>query len=132
MFFSSIKEINKLISRGMSNIYYWEKLTFSKLVWKEIYWKENLKKCSSFGKREGTRYIVENVYFGIIVFSCHSSTKLCLIFLLTWFALEIKDFYQSFLRNEADFRDIMNVQISMLKIKISKNWDTVLETKEQW
>ena len=31
MFFSSIKEINRLISKGMSNIYYWEKLTFSKL-----------------------------------------------------------------------------------------------------
>ena len=35
MFFSSIKEINKLISRGMSTIYYWGKLTFSKFVWKE-------------------------------------------------------------------------------------------------
>ena len=34
MFFSSIKEINRLISKGMSNIYYWEKLTFSKLVGK--------------------------------------------------------------------------------------------------
>ena len=32
MFFS--KEINRLISKGMSNIYYWEKLTFSKLVGK--------------------------------------------------------------------------------------------------
>ena len=35
MFFSSIKEINRLISKGMSNIYYWEKLTFSKLVGKK-------------------------------------------------------------------------------------------------
>ena len=25
MFFNSIKEINRLISKGMSNIYYWEK-----------------------------------------------------------------------------------------------------------
>ena len=31
MFFSSVKEINRLISKGMSNIYYWEKQTFSKL-----------------------------------------------------------------------------------------------------
>ena len=30
MFFSSIKEINRLISKGISNIYYWERLTFSK------------------------------------------------------------------------------------------------------
>ena len=32
MFFS--EEINMLISKGMSNICYWEKLTFSKLVGK--------------------------------------------------------------------------------------------------
>ena len=32
MFFS--KEINTLISKGMSNIYNWEKLSFSKLVGK--------------------------------------------------------------------------------------------------
>ena len=31
MFFSLVKEINRLISKGMSNIFYhWEKLTFSK------------------------------------------------------------------------------------------------------
>ena len=30
-----VKEINRLISKGMSNIYYWEKLTFSKLAGKE-------------------------------------------------------------------------------------------------
>ena len=29
------EEINRLISKGMSNIYYWEKLTFSKLAGKE-------------------------------------------------------------------------------------------------
>ena len=40
MFFSSVKEINRLISKGMANIYYWEKLTFSncdflgKKIWK--------------------------------------------------------------------------------------------------
>ena len=32
MFFS--KEINRLISKGMPNICYWEKLTFSKLFGK--------------------------------------------------------------------------------------------------
>ena len=31
MFFSSIKELNRLLSKGMSNIYYYEQLTFSKL-----------------------------------------------------------------------------------------------------
>ena len=32
----------------MSNIYYWEKLTFSKLVGKVNFSKENLKKYTSF------------------------------------------------------------------------------------
>ena len=35
MLFSSIKQINRLISKGMSYIYYWKKLTFSKPVGKE-------------------------------------------------------------------------------------------------
>ena len=35
MLFSSIKEISWLISKGMPDIYYWEKLMFSKLVGKE-------------------------------------------------------------------------------------------------
>ena len=48
MFFSSVKEINRLISKGMSNTHYWEKLTFSKLVGKEISRKENLKNIISF------------------------------------------------------------------------------------
>ena len=34
MLFSSIKEINRLRSKGMSNIYHWEKLRFSKLAGK--------------------------------------------------------------------------------------------------
>ena len=77
---------------------------FSKLVRKE-----NLKKCTSFEEQEGTRYIRENLYFGIIIFSCLSSTKLCLRFLLNCFVWEIKGFYQSSLGNEVDFSDIINV-----------------------
>ena len=52
MFFSSVKENNKLINKGMSNIYYEEKLTLSKL-WFSL--KENLKKYTSFEKQKGTR-----------------------------------------------------------------------------
>ena len=37
MFFS--KEINRLISKGMPNIYYWEILAFSKLIGK-VYFSE--------------------------------------------------------------------------------------------
>ena len=47
------------------------------------------KKCMSFEEQKGTRYIRENVYCGIIVFSCLSSTKLCLRFLLNCFVWEI-------------------------------------------
>ena len=43
--------INTLIWKGMSNIYYWEKLTFSKLQFSR---KENLKKCANFGEQNGT------------------------------------------------------------------------------
>ena len=113
----------------MSNIYYWEKLTFSKLRFSR---KENLKKYTNFEEQKRTRYIRGNVYFGIIVFSCLSSTKPCLRFLLICFALEIEGFYQSSLGNEFDFKDIMIFsQISWLKLKFQK-----LETRfckwEQW
>ena len=76
--------------------------------------KENLKTCTTFEEQKGTKYIRENVYFGIIVFSCLSSTKPCLRFLLICFDQEIKGFYQSSLGNEVDFRDIMNVSPNIL------------------
>ena len=86
-------------------------MTFSKF---RFYRKENLKNCTTFEEQKGTRYIRGNVYFGIIVFSCLSSTKPCLRFLLICFAREIKGFYQSSLGNEVDFRDIMNVSPNIL------------------
>ena len=73
-----------------------------------------MKKCTSFEEQKGTRYIRGNVYFGIIVFSCLSSTKPCLRFLLICFAREIKGFYQSSLGNEVDFTDIINVSPNIL------------------
>ena len=113
---TSVKEINRLIWKGISNIYYWEKLTFSKLRFSR---KENLKKCTSFEEQKGTRYIRGNVYFGIIVFSCLSSTKPCLRFLLICFDREIEGFYQSSLGIEVDFMDIMNISPNIL----AKNWN---------
>ena len=46
MFFSSIIGMNRLISKGMSNLYYWERLTFSKLLfcfatYKSEVWEQN-------------------------------------------------------------------------------------------
>ena len=90
---------------------YWQKLIVTKL---RFSWKENLKKCTNFEEQKGKRYIREKVYIGIIVFSCLSSTKPCLRFLLNCFVREIKGFYQSSFGNEVDFRDIMNVFLNIL------------------
>ena len=80
---------------------------------KNLLWRKTdvLKTCrkSKFEEQKGTRFIRGNVYFGIVVLSCLSSTKPCLIFLLICFAPEIKGIYQSSFRNEVNFRDIMNV-----------------------
>ena len=57
-------------------------------------WKENFKKCTGFEEQKAARYFRENVYFGIIVFSCLSPTKPCHKFLLICFAWEIKHFYE--------------------------------------
>ena len=73
-----------------------------------------MKKCTSFENQKGTRYIRENIYFGIIIFSCLSSTKACLRFLLNCSVRQIKVFYQSSLGNQVDFRDIMNVSPNIL------------------
>ena len=71
-----------------------------------------MKTCTSFEEQKGTTNIRENIYFGIIIFSCFSSAKLR--FLLHCFVQEIKDFFQSSLGNEVDFRDIMNVSPNIL------------------
>ena len=91
------------------NIYYREKLMFSKLVRKVNFGKKIWRKALGFEEKKRTRYIWENIYFSIIIFSCLSSTKPCLRFLLNCFVWEIKGFYQSSLRNQVDFRDIMNL-----------------------
>ena len=59
---------------------------------------KNLKTCTTFEEQKGTDYVRENVYFGIIVFTCLSSTKPCLRFLLICFDREIKGFLSEFLR----------------------------------
>ena len=73
-----------------------------------------MKKCTIFEEQKGTRYIWGNIYFGVIVFSCLLSAKLCLKFLLICFTREVKGFSQSSLGNEVDFRDIMNASQKIL------------------
>ena len=69
--------VKKWIGKGMSNIYYWEKLTFSKIVEKVNFSERKFEKCTSFEEQKVTRYIRGNVCFGIIASSCLSSTKAC-------------------------------------------------------
>ena len=108
MMSSLIKEVNRSIKHSL---YYYEKLTFSKL---QFYRKENLKKCTTFEEQKGTKCIRGNIYFGIVVFNCLCSAKACFRFLLICFDREIKDFYQSSLENEVDFTDIVNVSPNIL------------------
>ena len=54
-----------------------------------------LEPCCSYDEEKVTRYVQGNVYFGITVFICLSSTKLCPRFLLIYFARELKNFYRS-------------------------------------
>ena len=60
--FISIKEINRLIWKGMSNIYYWQKLTFSKLRFSQ---KENLKKCTNFDEQKVKGIFGETFIFAL-------------------------------------------------------------------
>ena len=95
----------------MSNFNYYKKLTFSKL---RFYRKENFKTCTTFEEQKGKKDIYGNIYFCITVFSCLSSTKWCLRFLLICFDREINGFYQISLGNEVGFTDMMNVSPNIL------------------
>ena len=84
----------------------------SKFLGEKIW--RNLKKSTSYEEKKGERYLWENVYFCMIIFSCLSSEKQSLRFLLNCFLWEIKGFYQSSLGNDVDFRDKMNVSPNIL------------------
>ena len=97
---------------------------------------QDLKKCTSLEEKKGKRYIQGNIYFGIIVFNCLSTTKPCPRFVFICFAWEINGFLQSSSGNEVDFREIMNISPNILAKnlnfkKLRQFWRTVLEIKEQ-
>ena len=76
---TSIKEINRLIIwKGMSNIYYWEKLTFSKL---RLSRKENLKKCINFEEQKGIFKTVSQISFKLF---CSGDKRLLSEFFQKW------------------------------------------------
>ena len=63
--FNRYSLVKKWIGKQMSNIYYWEKLIFSKLVWEVNFSEKNLKKWAGFEEQKGTKYTHGNFYFGI-------------------------------------------------------------------
>ena len=76
---TSIKEINRLIIwKGMSNIYYWEKLTFSKLRFSR---KENLKKCINFEEQKGIFKTLSQISFKLF---CSGDKRLLSEFFQKW------------------------------------------------
>ena len=101
----------------MSNIYYWEKLTLSKLRSPR---KENWKRCTNLSR------VVRGIFRLTFILVLSSSA---VFRLQKWsqisfglFPREIKGFYQGSTGSEVDFMDIMNVSPNILpKIKISKN-----------
>ena len=127
------------------NSYYWEKLTFSKLVAKVNFserkfeempqlWKAKRYKVYSgkgfFSERKleemhqlwrAIRYKVYSgkVFFGVIIIRCLCRLNRVFRFLLNYFVQEIKGFYQSSLGGEVNFRDIMNVYPNIF----AKNWN---------
>ena len=71
MFFCN--EINRLRSKGVSNIFHSEKLMFSTQNFPEklISWKENLNKCTSFGEQKG-------IFEEMFILALLSSAVFCL------------------------------------------------------
>ena len=67
---SSIKEINRLIWKGMPNIYYWEKLTFSKLRFSR---KENFKNALTLKRKK-----LQGIFGGTFILALSSSAVFCL------------------------------------------------------
>ena len=134
--FNGCSLVKKEIGKEMSNISYREKLIFSKLVrqvnfseWKfqEMHWLWRAKKYNVYsGKRLFWHYCLQLPFVYKTVFQI-SFNLFCSVgkrLLSDW---EIKGFYQSSLRYEVNFMDIMNVsQIYWLNIKISNYLDMVL------
>ena len=102
-----LKEVKKFTSKGISNIYYWEKQTFSKLRFCR---KENLKKRTSFEEQKGTRYIQRLFWHYCLHLSSFYKTLSQISFNLFCSG----DKRQSSLVNEVDFTEIMNVSPNIL------------------
>ena len=89
-------------------------MTFSKLVTKKKISERKFEEMHYLWRAKRHKIYSGKRLFWHIIFSCLSSTKLCLRFLLYYFFREIKGFYQSSFGNEIDFRDVMNVSPNIL------------------
>ena len=67
-----IKEVNRYVKHLL--------LRKTDLLKSSVLSERKFEEIHIFEEQKGTRYIRGNVYFGIIVFSCLSSTKACLRF----------------------------------------------------
>ena len=84
----------------MSNIKKKKKLTFSKLVGKVNFLERTFEEMHNFEKQKSTCIFGGNMFLAL--------------FSSTVFRPDIKGFYQGYLGNEVDYRDLMNVSPNIL------------------
>ena len=111
MFVSLIKEINRLISKGMLYIYYWEKLTFQnfdflgKKIWRNAVALKSKKVQGIFG---------ETLSLALSSSAVFRLQKYVSAFFSLFCSGDKKGFYQISLGNEIDFTGIMNFSPNIL------------------
>ena len=122
-------QLKKKILKGMPNIYYGEELILSKLWFSQ---KENLKKCYNFEEQKGARYIR-----GGFILALSSSAVFRLLF-VSQISFKLlcsgdKRLLSEYLREWGWFQGHNERFPKYLgkKLKLKKNWDTVLQIKEQ-
>ena len=100
----------------MTNIYYWEKLNVLRTFVRKTSFPE--KKICTRNAQAMKSKKVSGIFWETFIMALLSSAVFCLQsrvrFVLICFNPEIKGFYQSFLGNETDFRDIMNLFTNIL------------------
>ena len=142
---SSIEKMNRLIIiNGISNICYQDQLTFSKLRFSR---KENLKKCTSFEEQKSI--LIKKIWWNVLALKSKkvqsifgepfilalSSSAVFYLKAMSQISFNLfcsgdKGLISEIFGYEVDFTNIMNVsQISWLKIKISKNWDSFVHER---
>ena len=113
----------------MSNIYYWEKLTFSKFVGKlNFSGRKFYEICTSFEDHKGAKYIWGNVYFGIICLHFSFLYKTVSQISFNFLCLGDKRLLSEFLGKWGWFQWHNEGFAKYLgeKLKFQKNWGTVL------